>query len=254
MEKRVNKFKNGKYRFSFWYFLLVIVVLAILNFMFLKAPDEVIEFSAFKEKIENGDIKRVKLTQSFYYGMSYTSDEYASQMVDTITQRLSGNSGAVQTGSIYKTVPVNDPTFIPLLEERGVEYYAEQEKRNYFLEILLSWIVPLLFLFFIWRMIFKRMGNMGGSNVMSFGQNNSKIVAEEDLNTRFKDVAGCEESKDELVEVVDFLRTPDKYTAIGGKIPKGVLLVGPPGTGKTLMARAVAGEAGVSFFRMSGIG
>ena len=133
-----------------------------------------------------------------------------------------------------------------------MEFFAEQEKRNYFVEILLSWVVPLLFLFFIWRMIFKRMGNMGGSNVMSFGQNNSKIVAEEDLNTRFKDVAGCEESKDELVEVVDFLKTPDKYTSIGGKIPKGVLLVGPPGTGKTLMARAVAGEAGVTFFRMSG--
>jgi len=252
MEKRVKKFKNGKYRFSFWYFLLVIVVLAILNFMFLKAPDEVIEFSVFKEKVDSGEIKRVKLTQSYYYGMTYTSKEYANQMVDSIAQKLSGNSSTTPTGNIYKTVPVNDPTFIPLLEKKGVEYYAEQEKRNYFVEIILSWVVPLLFLFFIWRMIFKRMGNMGGSNVMSFGQNNSKIVAEEHLNTRFKDVAGCEESKDELVEVVDFLKTPEKYTSIGGKIPKGVLLVGPPGTGKTLMARAVAGEAGVTFFRMSG--
>lgn len=87
---------------------------------------------------------------------------------------------------------------------------------------------------------------------MNFGQNSSKIVAEESLKTRFRDVAGCEESKDELVEVVDFLRNKEKYVAIGGKIPKGVLLVGPPGTGKTLMARAVAGEAGVTFFRMSG--
>ncbi|QEN07039.1 ATP-dependent metallopeptidase FtsH/Yme1/Tma family protein [Oceanispirochaeta crateris] len=253
MEKRVQKFKNGKYKFSFWYFLLVIVVLAILNFMFLKTPDEVIEFSTFKEKVETGDIKRVKITPSYYYGMTYTSREYATQMVDTLTQRLSGNTASSEQGSVFKTVPINDPTFVPLLESMDVEFYAEQEKRNYFVEILLSWVVPLLFLFFIWRMIFKKMGNMGGgSNVMSFGQNNSKIVAEEDLHTRFKDVAGCEESKDELVEVVDFLKTPDKYTAIGGKIPKGVLLVGPPGTGKTLMARAVAGEAGVTFFRMSG--
>ncbi len=256
MEKRFKNMKNGKggkYRFSFWYFLLVIVVLAVLNFMFMRTPDEVIEFSVFKEKVDTGEIKRVRMTPSFYYGMTYTSDQYLAQTMDSITQRLGGNSSGTSTGNVYKTVPVNDPNFLTLLESRGVEYYAEQEKRNYFLEILLSWIIPLAFLFFIWRMIFKRMGGgMGGSNVMSFGQNNSKIVAEEDLNTRFKDVAGCEESKDELVEVVDFLKTPEKYTSIGGKIPKGVLLVGPPGTGKTLMARAVAGEAGVTFFRMSG--
>lgn len=256
MEKRIKDMKTGKggkYRFSFWYFLLVIVVLAVLNFMFLKTPDEVIEFSVFKEKVENGDIKRVKMTPSFYYGMTYTADEYASQVMDSLTQRLNGSKTAQAEGSMFKTVPINDPTFVPLMESREIEYYAEQEKRNYFLEILVSWVVPLLFLFFIWRLIFKKMGGgMGGSNVMSFGQNNSKIVAEEDLNTRFKDVAGCEESKDELVEVVDFLKNPDKYTAIGGKIPKGVLLVGPPGTGKTLMARAVAGEAEVTFFRMSG--
>ena len=252
MEQRVKKFKNGKYRFSFWYFVLVIVVLTILNFLFLRTPDEVIEFSVFKEKVELGEIKRVKMTNSFYYGMNYTSNEYATQMVNSITDRLTGTDPSVVGGLVYKTVPINDPTFVPLMESRGIEYYAEQEKRNYFLEILVSWVVPLLFLFFIWRVIFKKMGNMGGSNVMSFGQNNSKIVAEEDLNTRFKDVAGCEESKDELIEVVDFLKTPDKYTAIGGKIPKGVLLVGPPGTGKTLMARAVAGEAEVTFFRMSG--
>jgi cell division protease FtsH len=95
------------------------------------------------------------------------------------------------------------------------------------------------------------MGNMGG-NVMSFGQNRARIVAESETGTTFNDVAGVEEAKDELVEVVDFLKNPLKYTAIGGKIPKGVLLIGPPGTGKTLLARAVAGEAGVVFFRMSG--
>ena len=206
MEKRFKNMKNGKggkYRFSFWYFLLVIVVLAVLNFMFMRTPDEVIEFSVFKEKVDNGEIKRVRMTPSFYYGMTYTSDEYLTQAVDTFAQKLNGSSSATSRGNMYKTVPVNDPNFLTLLESRGVEYYAEQEKRNYFLEILVSWVVPLLFLFFIWRMIFKRMGGgMGGSNVMSFGQNNSKIVAEEDLNTRFKDVAGCEESKDELVEVV----------------------------------------------------
>ena len=90
MGKRFNKLRNGKYRFSFWYFLLVIVVLAILNFLFLRTPDEVIEFSVFKEKVEQGEIRRVKMTPSFYYGMTYTSGEYAEQMVNSLTQRLQG--------------------------------------------------------------------------------------------------------------------------------------------------------------------
>jgi cell division protease FtsH len=112
-------------------------------------------------------------------------------------------------------------------------------------------VLPIAFFFFIWRFLMKRMGNLGG-NVLSVGQNSAVIVAEGDIATRFADVAGVDEAKEELVEVVDFLKSPKKYTEIGGKIPKGVLLVGPPGTGKTLLARAVAGEAGVAFFRMSG--
>jgi cell division protease FtsH len=112
-------------------------------------------------------------------------------------------------------------------------------------------VLPIAFFIFIWRFLMKRLGTMGG-NVLSVGQNRAVIVAEGDIVTRFNDVAGVDEAKEELVEVVDFLKSPQKYTEIGGKIPKGVLLVGPPGTGKTLLARAVAGEAGVSFFRMSG--
>lgn len=108
-----------------------------------------------------------------------------------------------------------------------------------------------MFLVVIWRFFMSRMSKVG-SNVLSFGKNQSQIVAEGDTNVRFGDVAGADESKAELEEVVDFLKTPDRYTAIGGKIPKGILLVGSPGTGKTLLARAVAGEAGVPFFKMSG--
>jgi cell division protease FtsH len=106
-------------------------------------------------------------------------------------------------------------------------------------------------MFFVWRLIGKRMSNPN-SNVLAFGQNKATVVAEGDIKTRFVDVAGVDEAKAELVEVIDFLKSPKKYTDIGGKIPKGVLLVGPPGTGKTLLARAVAGEASVPFFRMSG--
>jgi cell division protease FtsH len=148
-------------------------------------------------------------------------------------------------------VPINDPEFIKLMDEKGVAYYAVSREGSTVLNIIFSWVLPIAFFFFIWRFLMKRLGNMGG-NVLSVGQNRAVIVAEGDIATRFPDVAGVDEAKDELVEVVDFLKTPQKYTDIGGKIPKGVLLVGPPGTGKTLLARAVAGEAGVPFFRMSG--
>jgi cell division protease FtsH len=137
------------------------------------------------------------------------------------------------------------------MDSKNVDYYAESREGSTILNIIFGWVLPIAFFFFIWRFFSKKLGNFGG-NVLSVGQNRAVIVAEGDVKTRFADVAGVDEAKDELVEVVDFLKSPKKYTDIGGKIPKGVLLVGPPGTGKTLLARAVAGEAAVSFFRMSG--
>ena len=146
----------------------------------------------------------------------------------------------------------SDLTLLPLMEQHGVVFLAVPERSNYLLDLLIRIVLPIVLLLLVWRYMMRRMGGFGGSNVMSFGQNNAKIVAEKDLITRFKDVAGCDEAKDELVEIVEFLKFPTKYTNIGGKIPKGALLVGSPGTGKTLLARAVAGEACVTFFRMSG--
>jgi cell division protease FtsH len=137
------------------------------------------------------------------------------------------------------------------MDEHNVAYYTVSREGSAILNIIFSWVLPIAFFLLIWRFFIKRMGNFGG-NVLSVGQNRAVIVAEGDIATRFNDVAGVDEAKEELVEVVDFLKNPRRYTDIGGKIPKGVLLVGPPGTGKTLLARAVAGEAGVSFFRMSG--
>jgi cell division protease FtsH len=148
-------------------------------------------------------------------------------------------------------VSIYDPEFIKLMDEKRIAYGGVSREGNAILNFIFSWVLPIAFFIFIWRFVFKRLGNMG-SNVLSVGQNRAVIVAEGDIVTRFSDVAGVDEAKEELVEVVDFLKSPQKYKDIGGKIPKGVLLVGPPGTGKTLLARAVAGEAGVSFFRMSG--
>ncbi len=217
-----------KHQFSFWYFLAVIMGLMLVNAFMAQTPvdQQEIPFSEFKAKIRAGEIATVEMGSDYYIGIP--EGEY-----------------------VYRTVPVDDPDFVPLLEEQGVNYYAVLERDPVLLNMLLGWVLPLGILFIVWRFMFKRMGDMGG-NVMSFGKNKSIIVAEGSTGVTFDDVAGADEAKDELVEVVDFLKTPDKYLEIGGKIPKGILLVGPPGTGKTLLARAVAGNAGVPFFRMSG--
>jgi len=216
-----------------------------------------IDFSEFKALIEAGEIRRVRMTESFFIG--FTSDEPARAaprqprpgLGPGLARRPAPPAPAGQRPQAFRTVPIDHPELIRLMDERGVSYYAVPRDRAAIFSILLSWAIPIAFLVIIWRFLLKRMGGMGG-NVLSVGQNRAVIVAEGDISTKFGDVAGVDEAKEELVEVVDFLKSPQKYTEIGGKIPKGVLLVGPPGTGKTLLARAVAGEAGVSFFRMSG--
>ncbi|UCE87920.1 MAG: AAA family ATPase, partial [Deltaproteobacteria bacterium] len=125
------------------------------------------------------------------------------------------------------------------------------QRKSPFGQLLLVWLLPLGIVFLLWMLLFRNVGAPGAS-VMSFGRSRAKLIADEAVGVTFADVAGCEEAKLELTEVVDFLRNPDRYRALGARIPKGVLLVGPPGTGKTLLARAVAGEAGVPFFSISG--
>ncbi|MDR1596143.1 MAG: ATP-dependent zinc metalloprotease FtsH, partial [Treponema sp.] len=203
-------------------------------------------FSEFKNKIAAGEIKRVELTDSYFTG--YTT---LQQLNPSAVPLLGRPSRPAASEAVFRTVPINDPELIKLMDEKGVSYYAVSREGSTVLNLIFSWVLPIAFFFFIWRFLMKRLGNMGG-NVLSVGNSRAVIVAEGDIMTRFPDVAGVDEAKDELVEVVDFLKSPKKYTDIGGKIPKGVLLVGPPGTGKTLLARAVAGEAGVPFFRMSG--
>ena len=148
----------------------------------------------------------------------------------------------------FITIRVDDPGLIKDLDEHKISYSGHYESK--FLSSVLSWIIPLGIFFLIWRFTMKKMGP--GMGVMSFGKSNAKLFAESEIKVTFADVAGIDDAKEELQEIVEFLSTPEKFQRLGGRIPKGVLLVGPPGTGKTLLARAVSGEAKVPFFSISG--
>jgi cell division protease FtsH len=169
----------------------------------------------------------------------------------TIAGKLKGEGAGQAKGGpgTFTTARVEDPKLVEELEQHHVKFTGEVSNR--WLPDLLSWILPLLFLVALSSFFFRRMSS-GEGGLMSFARSKGKIYAEDDVKVAFADVAGVDEAEDELKEIVEFLRNPKKYTSLGGRIPKGVLLVGPPGTGKTLLARAVAGEAHVPFFSLSG--
>lgn len=234
--------------FSIWFLMpLVIIVLLLINQLFSMESADLIPFSEFKDRISSGQIKKVVLGPVYFTG-------YASRETETQGLKLPFFSTA-GSGSEYTAVGIYTEDFFKLLDEKRVTYNIKPKEGNYLRDILVQWGLFFLIVFLFWRAFFKRMtknfGGLGGS-FFSPGQARSAAVEEGKVETRFKDVAGVDEAKEELMEVVDFLKYPKKYTEIGGKIPRGVLLVGPPGTGKTLLARAVAGEANVPFFRISG--
>ena len=188
-----------------------------------------INYYELKQLIENKEVDFVAIGQS-------------------ILKATSNNNG---TKVIYVTQRVNpDNTLIPLLDEKGVEYTGYNES-NWFSDMLFGWVLPIFIFFAIWMFLASRMQKNMGNGILGIGSS-KKLVNAEKPNVKFDDMAGNVEAKDEVVEIVDFLKNPERYAALGAKIPKGVLLVGPPGTGKTLLAKAVAGEANVPFFSVSG--
>ena len=236
--------------FSLWLLApLVVVIFILVNQLMVLNSSALIPFSEFKDRITSGQIKKVVLGPVYFTGYTSIQDDDASN-----TSLFSFLSVQKNTNE-YVTVGIYTSEFLQLLDDHHVVYHVRPKERSYFVELLLQWVLPFLLIFLVWRAIMRRMtksmGGLGGS-IFSPGQARSAAIDEGKVETRFKDVAGVDEAKEELMEVVDFLKYPQKYTEIGGKIPRGVLLVGPPGTGKTLLARAVAGEAGVPFFRISG--
>lgn len=257
-----NKDKNKKEgkppKVPFWLILLVVFgAVAAFNMLVASKPENLISFSEFRQLIEDGKIVSVDLGENYFVGYGpklFVSDSSTSENSSPVENMFSFGKNSSSRAQ-YKTSGVLMSSFIELLDRKGVNYRFLTKQNNYLLQLLMNLILPFGLIFLMYFFVFRKMGGgMGGGmgSIFSVGQSRAKAVEEGKVKTRFSDVAGVDEAKEELVEVVDFLKEPKKYTDIGGKIPKGVLLVGPPGTGKTLLARAVAGEAGVPFFRISG--
>jgi cell division protease FtsH len=217
---------------SLWYGLAFLLALGIAQLYFMTPPGRSVPYSEFKTLLKDGQVVEVTVSEQLIRG----------------TLKTPPADGETQSTQ-FTTTRVEDPKLTEELEARGVKYTGEVVNR--WVADLLSWIIPAVFFIGIWVFFFRRMSGAEGG-VMSFAKSRAKIYADDEVKVRFTDVAGVDEAEEELKEIVEFLKNPKKYTNLGGRIPKGVLLVGPPGTGKTLLARAVAGEAHVPFFSLSG--
>jgi len=222
---------NKKVSFSIWYvFLAIWAFLLIQSFFAAINKVEEIPYSEFKALVAAGKVAEVSITSQTVRGMLKPDRD-------------------AKDAKPFQTVRVEDPNLTSELTEQKVKITGVIETT--FWRDVLSWVLPIVVFIAIWAFIFRRIGQAQGG-FMQVGQSKAKIYMEKDIKVTFADVAGVDEAKEELLEVIEFLKTPDKFTKLGGRIPKGILLVGPPGTGKTLLARAVAGEAAVPFFSISG--
>ena len=219
--------RRKKTQFSLWYFVAAFLILSFINTQLLREEITHLPYSEFKTLLASGRVVTAEIEREHIKGTIKEGDK---------TKK-------------FRTVRVEDPKLVELLGAHDVEYTGQAE--NTVLANLLSWVIPPLIILAIWIVILRRMGP-GGAGVMSFGRSRAKIYAEDETKASFDDVAGVDEAQEELEEIIEFLKHPEKFRHLGATIPKGVLLVGPPGTGKTLLARAVAGEAKVPFFSISG--
>ncbi len=234
------------------YIILGIMVLAFVSMLFTgpSTTTEELTYTNFLQKLSAGEIKSVELDKTFLIAVPVKQPEISKEKNKKNLPMMYGMSQAVPTLQ-YKVLTPNDAGLMKRLEDAGVEIsVSKPSESSKLMNTIGSLALPILFIIFL--IIMAKGLSAGGSQAMSFGKSRAKMLLDSKVKVLFKDVAGIDEEKKELEEIVDFLKNGEKYIRLGAKIPKGVLLVGPPGTGKTLMAKAVAGEAGVPFFSISG--
>jgi len=235
-----------KQDFSIGYFIVAMALMFFVQYTLLTKQVETISYSQFKALVKKGQVAELIVGDKSING---------SIKVEGLKEIFSPEKIAELGDGAKKPVPfvvvrVEDPRLTAELEEAAIPFKGEAT--SYWLPTVLSWVVPIIIFFVLWNFLLNRMGGGAGGGLMQIGKSKAKVYIEKSTGVSFADVAGIDEAEDELVEVVEFLKHPEKYQRLGGHLPKGVLLIGPPGTGKTLLARAVAGEAGVPFFSISG--
>jgi cell division protease FtsH len=243
---------SQRLQFSLIYLLVGAIVLSLLQSWLLAQPTVELTMSEFLELLRQGKVEEVALTEREIRGLAKPG---ALQSLKPAPpgDRLRRLLGTDQEPRVFTTtrIPgIDEQWLVQELQSQKVKFSGRIEN-TFWKDLLFGWVIPLAVMLGIWLFIMRRVGG-GPTQALSFGRSKHKIFDRKELKTTFNDVAGVDEAKAELMEIVDFLRNPRKYQRLGGRIPKGVLLVGPPGTGKTLLARAVAGEADVPFFTLSG--
>jgi cell division protease FtsH len=252
MEKRA--------RFSLIYYVVIFAGLMLLQAVFFGADARELDYSDFLNEIAAGKVEAVVIADREITGRFAKPDAKPAQGGDhkadvevpskATPWRLRWEEAKAEQARVFFVVALDDPNLIQTLHQNKVEFRGKIDN-NFFKNLFLNWILPFGILFVVWGFVVRRMG--AGPSALNIGRNKAKLLEQDpDNKTRFSDVAGVDEAIEEVKEVVDFLKTPARFAKLGAKLPKGVLLVGPPGTGKTLLAKAVAGEAKVPFFRMSG--
>jgi len=259
MNRGKGKKPNGFFKNPFIIILILMVLSSIIFNSFLSilmTPErQEVAYSDFIKMVEMGEVESVVFTGQIIEIKKIPDSSESKNSPETFEDLLKypENIKTKLAPTVYYTGYLNDDTLLPLLNEYSVTYKRENQESNFFVEFLLSTVLPIGFMVLLFTIITRSLGKkMGGGGFMSVGQSNAKIYMENKTGVTFRDVAGQEEAKESLDEIVDFLHHPKKYLEIGAKQPKGALLVGPPGTGKTLLAKAVAGEANVPFFSLTG--
>src|SRR5256884_2861392 len=244
--------KPPKWSSSFWYIPVMLLVLWMWQSMIIQFAYKSIPYSEFKVRLERREVVECVVKDDAIEGKIQPNPQpttIPNPHPPATNTSLTTTAGSETKPFYFRTVRIEDPKLVDELQAAGGKFRGERP--SLISQFMLAWVVPIGIMILIWSFISRRIGSAGES-ILSFGKSKARLVAEKETGITFNDVAGCEEAKYELQEVVDFLKHPERYKSIGANIPKGVLLIGPPGTGKTLLAKAVAGEAHVPFFSISG--